>query len=337
MLNSEVKTMANAIYNGAMGRRDGENPFAEMPLPDMAARCLRRAGQTVDGSAHSIVNKALMSSDFPEVAARTITKAAGAIDAPGTFESWTDTGYNLNFHDSASAWMSAGGPLPEIGAGGEIPPGNNPVQGAEIGRVRSFGERFSINRRVFVDDDRQQLFDFGAWLKMRRNATIGHHAAAALEANGDLSDGTALFDASRGNLLTGAESAFDADALNTATAALWALTDSSGVRYGLQPRLLIVPTALEAAAAAVLRTLAAADRDRLQLIVEPNLTDSSAWYVSDSPRVAPVVRILGIAGQQLQPTVSSKVNLAGDSVEFRALMDFGVVVVSDRMVKSAGE
>ena len=333
----ETAKMANAHFDGLTGRIDGNNPYRETSLADQAAACLREAGRAATGSTHSIVNQALTASAFPEVPAHIITQSAGAVEIPAPHAAWTGIGYNPTFRPGASARMTAGGPFEEIGSGGEIGPAGSPVDGVELGQVKTWGTIFGVDRRVFVDNDVQQLYDLGPWLRQRGVDTIAFQVCQHLEANSALSDGTELFHADRGNLLTGASSVLDADGLDAASAALRGLTDSSGTKFNCVPQVLVVPPALETQAAVVLRTMAGATRDRLELVVQPELTDANAWYLFPDPSISPVIRVLALAGQKLVPSVSSRVTLSGENVEFRAVLDFGTVSVSARAVKSAGE
>ena len=100
-----------------------------------------------------------------------------------------------------------------------------------------------------------------------------------LETPGTL-DGVAFFSSTHGNLLTSA--ALAADKLGDAVKTIRNMTSRTDVKLQLKPAALIVPTALERTARALVVTLfnRENDPDRLDVIISSELTSTTSWYLA---------------------------------------------------------
>lgn len=340
-MNKTQQQMVSALFDRVTGAFDPANPFAEHSLAELAKSRLEQAGQSTDGSTYSIQARALTNSDFPATLAGLVSRGAKDKEPlfSASFERISDIGYLRDFKPAQSSRMTAAPVFGEIEAA-EIPHAGAIVEGAESAQIRSYGLIFAESRQTAVDDDVQAFYDRGAWAALGAKQTINHHVFRHLLSNPTLSDGAELFHTDRGNLLT---AALDADALAAAMKSLRNLSDSAGTVYGLVPSVLLVPPSLERTAAALVKDIAAAGHDRLELVTDGLLEDSgltgnssTAWYLLPAPEVAPVIRVLAIEGQRLVPQIATQVNLTAETIEFKALLDFGVTTASARAIKSTG-
>ncbi len=169
--------------------------------------------------------------------------------------------------------------------------------------------------------------------------------------------GVDFFSSGHSNLLTGAGSALDADALAATVKALRQMKDASGSLIDVQPRLLLVPPTLEFTAKAWINSneLLRVTTDNLptgtpyqgllDVVVDGLLEDSgftgyssAAWYAWGSPSNATMVA--GFLDGRQSPTVEffgmdSDVDTLG--VAYRAHLDFGFALCDYRTaIKNAG-
>jgi len=159
--------------------------------------------------------------------------------------------------------------------------------GDEQVRLRTYGGLLSISRQTIVNDDLDALTDTNRLLAQSASLTQSKLAVNALAGSHNLSDGTAVFDASRNNLLTGLASALDADSLGLAVATMRRFSDSNGQPLSIEPKFLIVPPELERVACQLCYsdsdpsslhagTINIFKRNGLEVLVEPLLTSAKA-------------------------------------------------------------
>lgn len=120
------------------------------------------------------------------------------------------------------------------------------------------------------------------------NETMRATVAAKILTTGNLADGVAVFDASRGNL-AGTASTPDVTALSGARTGLERLTDSQGVPRPVEPGIILVAPENRTEAERLVAELTAAEvaevnpfSGRLRVVSDPGLTDA-AWFVLGDP------------------------------------------------------
>jgi hypothetical protein len=162
-------------------------------------------------------------------------------------------------------------------------------------------------------------------------AAIGRSAAALvsgavydfLVANADLTDEEPLFDSTaRGNDKTGA---LDATNLASVYAAMSIQRAASGQLLGIEPRFLIVPSALRVAAGKLNRD----HGDLLTVIEAPELdvTSTTTWYLAARNSIARVFHPL-----LSRPSVRTRQHPEIDATELVASITFGVGCIDPRRI-----
>jgi hypothetical protein len=181
----------------------------------------------------------------------------------------------------------------------------------------TFGRLFSITRKALINDDLGQLRDQPARFGRAAGRTLSRSIVKKLESNPLAYDGTALFDPTHGNLLTGAGNALSETALGAADTLLGLQTDDQGNPIDLQPYLILIPRNLVLTLRRILQStnvvvtgmLTAASpattvgetnvmQGYADFAVERYLTDPNDWYVFANPAEAPVIAVGFLNGVQ---------------------------------------
>ena len=251
------------------------------------------------------------------------------------------------------------GDLETIAPDGEIKEGGVSEEKA-TNQLDTYGKKFCLTRKMVIDDD------LGAFMKVP--TAMGNRAARLIDqlffrrllANPAQSDGSALFHAVHKNLLTGADSALNAEGLRLAIKLFLDQVDSDGEPISIEPKFLLVPTALKHTAIELTKgaTLimaggenqtirpalnVLADED-LEVVSSPYLSNvkypghsETGWFLFGSPSQIDTFEVGYLKGRRT-PTVER-----GDSdfntlaLWFRVYFDLGVREQDHRgMVRSAG-
>tara|TARA_R110002074_G_scaffold216620_4_gene386661 strand:- start:6736 stop:8511 length:1776 start_codon:yes stop_codon:yes gene_type:complete len=323
---------ALAFRMGAGGDpADDVRPFLNLSLRDMAVDALTRSGVSTRGmSADEVFTRAgeHTTSDFP----LTVSNAMGkvALDTYRAAESPLKALCRQrtlpNFKDSTSIRLGEMGRLEELAESGEITHTSRAENG-ETMRLKTFARGVTVSRKLMIDDDLGLLGDMTAALGEAAAQTEADILVDLLTGNPDLSDGTAVFDASRDNI--GTASAPDVDALTEARLAMRTRKGLDGKTIiAAAPRYVLVGADLETEAERVLASIQPSTTGdvnpfggKLTLLVEPRLP-AGTWYVfADPARLAAMqyAYLSSAQGVQIQRTE------AWDTLgmKYRAFLDFG--------------
>lgn len=219
-------------------------------------------------------------------------------------------------------------------------------------QLGTYGRRFSINRNVIINDDmnyiRRQPERFG---RAAGRTLAKFVAQTVLQGNAPTFDGNALFSVAHSNLITaGAGSVLSSANLQTMITGLSSQT-VFGQYTTVRGRWLVIPPALEFAAEQILNSTAIiiagtagtvttmgnanVMSNRLGLIVDPFLTDPTAYYVIADPGEVPLIDIGFLNGKQTPDLLIERPvlqNLAGgddpyeleiDIMWYKVRYDFG--------------
>ena len=309
--------------------------YAHMSLMDLARDSLTRSGVSVRGMSSDEVlqrNASHTTSDFALVVSNMAGKIA--LDAYKAAESplkrLSRKRTLSNFKESTSIRMGAMGQLERMTEQGEFKATSRAESGEKM-KMDTFGRRFGVSRQLIIDDDLGLLNDIVSALG---------HAAAQTEADilvdlllnpPAMSDGIAVFHASRGNVHDVAlEATPDGwDGLSDMRAGMRKVTDLDGKTIvGAAPKFLLIGPDLEGEAeklmAANLSPIAPGDVQpvRLETLVEPRLANVVNFWLFADPATRPTLAhayLSGAEGVQIQRQEAW--NTLG--LSFRAFLDFG--------------
>lgn len=308
---------------------DASREYVGMSLRDLAAECLTRSGESVRGmSADDLFQRSLTTSDFPLVVSNAMGKVAAqayqAAESP--LKALARQRTLPNFKESTSIRVGEMGRLEEMTESGEFKHTSRAENG-EVMRLKTFGRMINVSRQLLIDDDLNLLGDMTAAMGQAAAQTEAEELVSMLTGNPELSDGTPVFDASRGNSVSGAGSALSETALSAARKHMRTVKGLDGKTIiAATPKYLVVSPDLETSAEKLLATIYAPTTDdvqpiRLTLVVEPRLTGNT-WYVMADPAQLPSLQygyLAAAQGVQIQRQEAwSTLGLS-----YRAFLDFG--------------
>lgn len=191
-------------------------------------------------------------------------------------------------------------PAPSAATTADFHFANVAASGEDV-RLYSLFTKILVTRQALTNDDRGFVRAAVAAFTSHAHRNEMQTIAGLIESTDTLSDGTALFDAGEGNLVT---AALDAAGLGTAFGALRAQPTESADLSDAAPAVMVVHADDEFAALALTETLPADRRPRV--VATANMADATVWYLLSNPATHPV-----IARTRLDGSDVSAVNFGG--------------------------
>ena len=211
-------------------------------------------------------------------------------------------------------------------------------------KADTYAKMLSISRTDIVNDEMQAL--------SRALTRLARGAALALndvfwKAFKDEAGGT-IFTTGRNNLVEGTEYKLDAGgigALNEANKTFVTQTDPDGKPLGSDPRILLVPPALEMIARQLMNSNflnldgspAQQERgssnpfaNRYQVAMSRYLSDPAAWYLIASPADLPLVEVVFLDGRETPQIDTAEADFDELGIQMRGYHDFGVAYAEHR-------
>ncbi|WP_445677595.1 ClpP-like prohead protease/major capsid protein fusion protein [Pseudomonas putida] len=331
-----------------------DNAYNHMALRELARASLVDRGIGV--ASHNLMTMVGMAfthdaSDFGNIMLDTahLSLLAGWEQSEETYHLWTRRGILTDFKPSKRVAMGSFNALREVRPGAEYKYVTTGDRGETIA-LATYGEMFSITRQAIVNDDLDQLSTIPFKMGQAARATIGDLVYSILTKNLKLSDNKALFDASRNNLFTGAESKLSIPAMSRAKSAMATqkADGGKGRTLNVRPAFVLVPVALEDTANQLINSTSVPGSDVnagiinplkgfAQVIAEPRLDDASttAWYMA-SKQGTDTVEVAYLNGQD-SPYLEQQEGFTVDGVATKCRIDAGVAPLdSIGLNKSAG-
>lgn len=265
---------------------DPQNNYNGYSLPELARESLIVNGNRPNGSRMQIVGAALTTtSDFPffleEAGRRAMLKGFGSV--PETFSQWTKKGSLSDFRAAERGGLNSFGDLDEMPENAAYKNTNRDEYKEEI-RLKTFGKMHGISRQAIINDDLGAITNPFAALGQSARRTVGKHVIGALEGNGNMKDGNALFSAAHGNLGT--------TAVQITTQAVSDIRtkmsknkgrDKDGDALGIRPNVLLCALNMEAQALLVQKsqTIITADQKDQPNANVPNVVQNTFEVVAD--------------------------------------------------------
>jgi hypothetical protein len=292
-------------------------------------------------------------SDFANLFANVANKRLrGAYDEnAGTYTMWARRAPNAPDFKNISVVQLSGAPdLLQTNEHGEFKYGTM-KDGAESYGVVTYGRIVALSRQAIVNDDLRG-FDrlvgaFGNSARRLENRLV----YSQLTANGNLSDGLALFEGTtHKNLGSGAGSALQFSALTTARSAMRVQKGFQNEELNLVPATLIVPAALEQTAyqltssqyvpakQADTNEFRTGGRTALEPVVEPILdaVSATAWYLAANNGQVDTVEYCYLDGAE-GPVIESDIGFEVDGISYKCRLDFAAKAIDYRgLYKAAG-
>ena len=334
----------------------------DMPLKQLLVECMKLDGIPYGrGFDNETIRAAFSSVSLPGILSNVANKKLlkSFESQPVIATKLCSTGDLNDFKDNDRFRLTDVGDLLPVGADGEIKDGGVTEEAAK-NQLDTYGKKFVLTRKMIINDD------LGAFMKVP--VAMGNRAARLIDQlffsrllkNPVQLDGKALFSTAHKNLLTGASSALSFDGLKKAIQLFLDQVDADGQPISVEPKFLLVPTALkhlaiELTRGATLITAGGADNvvrpalniladENLQVVSSPYLANSAyegasstAWYLFGDPHQVDTWEIGYLKGKRTPTVERGETDFNTLGLWFRVYFDLGVREQEHRgMVKSAG-
>ena len=333
----------------------------DMPLRQLLIECMKLDGIPYSrGFDNETIRAAFSSVSLPGILSNVANKKLlQSYEAqPIIATKLCSTGDLNDFKENDRFRLTDVGDLMPIAADGEIKDGGLVEESAK-NQLETYGKKFCLTRKMIINDD------LGAFMKVP--TAMGNRAARLIDQlffsrllkNPTQGDGKALFHAGHKNLLTGATSALGADSLKKAIQLFLDQVDADGQPISVEPRYLLVPTALKHLAIELTQgaTLIMAGSDNavrpalnvladenLNVVSSPYLGNSAyegasqtGWYLFGDPRTVDTWEIGYLKGKRTPTVERGETDFNTLGLWFRVYFDLGVREQDHRgMVKAVG-
>lgn len=305
-------------------------------LLDMARDSLGRAGVSTRGmSADEVFTRAgeHTTSDFPLLVSNAMNKTALASyqAASSPLKRLGRQRSLSNFKTATSMRLGEMGRLEELGESGEIT-ATSRAENGEAMKLATYARGITVSRQLMIDDDLGMLGDMTAAFGEAAAQTEADILVDLITSNPDLSDGTAVFDAIRGNVAatgTPLGDAGDIGAVENARKAMRAYTGLDGkTLINVTPKYLLCGPESESNAERLLASIYPATTSdanvfasKLSLLVEPRIDDLRWMIFADPGRLATIQYGYLSSAQGVQIQRAEAWSTLG--MKFRAWLDFG--------------
>jgi hypothetical protein len=351
---AEEAIAVRARVNGAT-MTDAAREFTGMTLYDIGRELLVARGINVRGmSREKIAARAMHStSDFPLILENVMNKNLldSYRETPRTFQSLGQRSTVNDFREKHLYRLGDAPSLKPLGEGGEYKAGTF-SEAKESYAIDTFARKIAFTRKMLINDDMSALDRvprmFGpAGARLENDIVWGlllnYDFFNNKAADHKMADGKPLFDATHGNLLTGAGSALSKDALTALRKLGRKQKTLDGQFMNVEYNAIAVPEDLETTVEDLLlpRIVAAkvedqAPRQKMDIIVEPRLAvvSDKAWYAFS--RMMDTFEYAYLSGEEEMYTeVVTSTDV--DGLEVKVRKDFGAGLVDWRgMAKAVG-
>lgn len=342
--------LLHRIYPSKFSLDAGAREFRGMTMVEIGRELLSERGINTRGLDRSevakmVFNRAHSTSDFPLLFEGVINKMLRAQYefAP---EFWDKIARQTSVDDFRARGLYSAGVangMKKIPEGGEIKYTTLKESKEQI-RVETFGEGISYTRQAFINDDLGVFSIIPSAFVRHWDMLRGNLVWGLLTDNVKMSDGKGIFNATHGNLLTGASSALSEESLAAAKTAMMKQKDITGQIIRMVPRYLIVSPENEMMAKKLVTATTPVKFEDVNVfagafdvIVEPRLTDPKAWYLMADPYAVDSLYYAYLEGNE-GLRVDSTEEFKTDSMDYAVRGDFGAAAIDYRgIVKAAGK
>ena len=232
---------------------EGARELMGMSLRDLAIECLAADGEggLNRRSSEELYNLAMRqffnpTAAFPAILDNAINKAyvEGHKTVAVTFDQWTKKGSLKDFKTHDNNYLAGpAGEFLEVPEGGEL---KHDVFGDEkrpTRKLKTYGRQFTLTRQAFINDDIDLITRVPAKYAASARKTINKQCYEILVKNPAVYDGTALFSAAHGNLVTTGTGITQAS-MQAMIMALQNQLDEFGEACIIRPATIIVPSGM---------------------------------------------------------------------------------------------
>ncbi len=328
---------------------DAGDRMRSLSMMDLCRHAIRLAGLPIPQGRDATIRAAISTGSLSNITSNVAGVAAlmGGASVASTWRMWCSTGEIRNFQPNKLVRLDIAGNLSPVGADGKLAHINLEDTGETITGVTR-GNILVLTRQVIIDDRIGILTQAPQALGRGAVQDISHTVYTILLANGNMSDGNAIFvDAVNNNLKTSC--VLGPAGIQTAAAALAMQTTKKGLPRDLIPSVILVPPGqysdawsstqqprvlASSPSTSVGETVPAVHAygdGSIQPVMESRLANptysgynTTDWYLMASPMQTDNIQVAFLDGVQ-NPTVRQVEPGAGTlGVAFEVYIDYGV-------------
>ena len=289
------------------------------------------------GEAVSAIKASFSTINLPGILSNAINKRikAGWDYAEDSWRKIADITSVSDYKQFSTYVLNSKGDYEEVANGGTIPTGELAETGYS-NQLKRYGLMFSIDEMDIINDDlnaiNQRAFQFGRKASLKLNKVFW----TLFQADTD------FFKTENNNIVSSA-GALSADSLAKLVKAFRKQTDVNGDILGYEPRILLVPAALEVEAqklyddAEVRDTTASKSyltgnpwRGKFTPVASAYLTSDDDYYLLADPTIAATMQVAFLNGQQAPVVESNPTNFDTFGISYRGKFSFGVAFMDPK-------
>lgn len=344
MDNSEnfIRAVGEALYMRDNPSHQPSGPaqqYVGHSLIDVARTVCQRSGVNITGlGAPALIERALTTSDFPQILANTVGRTLRAsYDQPASgIRQLARQTTASDFRAKAKLMLDSSGiVLEKVNEHGEFK-STSLVEAGESYKLATFGKIIPISRQAIINDDLSAFTDFARRLGQAAQAFEAQQLVDLLQSNAGvgptMSDGKALHHTDHGNI-SAAGAAPSETTLSAARLAMRKQTGPGGGLITVTPSHILIPSELETSVEKLLTAIQAmttADVNvfsKLIPVVEPRLTSATRWWLfASNMEGLEYAHLAGAPG----PQIETRHGFTVDGVETKVRLDFGAGFVEWR-------
>ena len=289
------------------------------------------------GEAVSAIKAGFSTVNLPGILSNAINKRikAGWDYAEDSWRKIADITSVSDYKQFSTYVLNSKGDYEEVANGGTIPTGELAETGYN-NQLKRYGLMFSIDEMDIINDDmnaiNQRAFQFGRKASLKLNKVFW----TLFQTDTD------FFKAANNNIITAA-GALSADSLAKLVKAFRKQTDVNGDILGYEPKILLVPAALEVEAqklyfdAEIRDTTASKQyltgnpwRNKFVPVASAYLTSDDDYYLLADPTIAATMQVAFLNGQQAPVVESNPTNFDTFGISYRGKFSFGVAFMDTK-------
>ena len=289
------------------------------------------------GEAVSAIKAGFSTVNLPGILSNAINKRikAGWDYAEDSWRKIADITSVSDYKQFSTYVLNSKGDYEEVANGGTIPTGELAETGYN-NQLKRYGLMFSIDEMDIINDDmnaiNQRAFQFGRKASLKLNKVFW----TLFQTDTD------FFKAANNNIVTAA-GALSADSLAKLVKAFRKQTDVNGDILGYEPKILLVPAALEVEAqklyfdAEIRDTTASKQyltgnpwRNKFVPVASAYLTSDDDYYLLADPTIAATMQVAFLNGQQAPVVESNPTNFDTFGISYRGKFSFGVAFMDTK-------
>ena len=289
------------------------------------------------GEAVSAIKASFSTVNLPGILSNAINKRikAGWDYAEDSWRKIADITSVSDYKQFSTYVLNSKGDYEEVANGGTIPTGELAETGYS-NQLKRYGLMFSIDEMDIINDDmgaiNQRAFQFGRKASLKLNKVFW----TLFQADTD------FFKSANNNVVASA-GALSAESLAKLVKAFRKQTDVNGDILGYEPRILLVPAALEVEAqklyfdAEIRDTTASKQyltgnpwRNKFVPVASAYLTSDDDYYLLADPTIAATMQVAFLNGQQAPVVESNPTNFDTFGISYRGKFSFGVAFMDTK-------